>query len=236
MSVRSPNAALRHSVRSRLSVVLLWTVSIILTSLVTVCAADPSGQKPNVVFILADDLGWSDVSCYGQTLWETRCIDRLAREGMRFTDAYAAGSRMLADASQHLDGVSLVPLCRGAAVLDRKDLFWHHPHYSTTAVPSSAVRLGDWKLVKFYSDYQRVWKDDGKGGGRVVEARDSALLQLYNIKEDIGEQDNRASELPRKVAELHALLEEHLHRVEARLPIRNPNYDASKQETGTYKM
>ena len=70
----------------------------------------------------------------------------------------------------------------------------------------------------------------------MVEARDSALLQLYNLKEDVGEQDNRASELPRKVTELHALLEEHLQQVEARLPIKNPDYDASKQETGTYKM
>ena len=495
MSVRLSNVALRHSVRSRLSVVLVWTTLTVLASLVTVCAADLSGQKPNVVFILADDLGWSDVSCYGQTLWETRNIDRLAGEGMRFTDAYAAGpvcsptrasiltgkyphrlhmsgilaqnarpykvpgnaqvlpprgivklddnevtlaeafqeagyrtalvgkwhvggdattarqqgfddvcrfsnngqSRVVGDRfetdvkaeeagqwmeanrerpfflyfstnavhtriaaqqryidhflqkglkpkgpwnatyagfvrhlddavgrllekldelgltdrtivvftsdnggrgldisdnaplrgdkgnlyeggirepliirwpgvtkpgavcsvpvistdfyptlldmaglplrpQQHLDGVSLVPLCRGATVLDREVLFWHHPHYSTTAVPCSAVRQGDWKLVKFYSDYQRIWEDDRQGGGRVVEARDPALLQLYNIKEDIGEQDNRASELPRKVAELHALLEEHLHQVEARLPIKNPDYDASKQETGTYKM
>ena len=91
VSVSLPKTALRHSVASRLSIVLMWTTLAVLTSLVTVCAADLSEQKPNVVFILADDLGWSDVGCYGQTLWETRSIDRLAREGMRFTDAYAAG-------------------------------------------------------------------------------------------------------------------------------------------------
>jgi arylsulfatase A-like enzyme len=44
----------------------------------------------NFVFILADDLGWADLACYGGDLHETPNIDRLARESMRFTDAYAA--------------------------------------------------------------------------------------------------------------------------------------------------
>lgn len=42
-------------------------------------------RPPNVVFILADDLGWSDLGCYGADLHETPHIDRLAREGVRFT-------------------------------------------------------------------------------------------------------------------------------------------------------
>jgi arylsulfatase A-like enzyme len=45
--------------------------------------------KPNIVFILADDLGFADVSCYGQRDYTTPNIDRLALEGMRFTQAYA---------------------------------------------------------------------------------------------------------------------------------------------------
>lgn len=45
---------------------------------------------PNIVFLLADDLGWRDLSCYGSTFYETPNLDRLAAEGMRFTDAYAA--------------------------------------------------------------------------------------------------------------------------------------------------
>ncbi len=46
--------------------------------------------RPNIVFILMDDLGWKDIGCYGSSFYETPNIDRLAREGMRFTDAYAA--------------------------------------------------------------------------------------------------------------------------------------------------
>lgn len=66
----------------------------VLTSLVLAALA-PHGEavgerRPNVVLILADDLGWSDLACYGADLHETPHLDRLARQGVRFTDAYAA--------------------------------------------------------------------------------------------------------------------------------------------------
>lgn len=54
-------------------------------------AADAPG-RPNVVFILADDLGWADLGCYGATFYESPNIDRLASEGVRFTQAYTAGA------------------------------------------------------------------------------------------------------------------------------------------------
>jgi arylsulfatase A-like enzyme len=56
------------------------------------CAHYPATPrpKPNFVFLLADDLGWKDLGCYGSTFYETPNIDRLARGGMRFTNAYAA--------------------------------------------------------------------------------------------------------------------------------------------------
>lgn len=47
-------------------------------------------QKPNVIFILADDLGWSDLQCYGSKFYETPNIDLLASQGVSFTNAYAA--------------------------------------------------------------------------------------------------------------------------------------------------
>jgi arylsulfatase A-like enzyme len=49
-----------------------------------------SEEKPNIVFILVDDMGYSDLGCYGSQFYETPNIDRLALEGIRFTDAYAA--------------------------------------------------------------------------------------------------------------------------------------------------
>lgn len=50
-----------------------------------------ANPRPNIVFILADDLGWTDLRCQGSTYYETPAIDRLAAEGMRFTHAYTAG-------------------------------------------------------------------------------------------------------------------------------------------------
>lgn len=47
-------------------------------------------RPPNIIFILADDLGWAELGCYGNTYNETPNLDRLAKEGMRFTNAYAA--------------------------------------------------------------------------------------------------------------------------------------------------
>lgn len=49
-----------------------------------------ASRQPNIIFIMADDLGWTDLSCYGSTFYETPNIDRLAQQGMRFTNAYAA--------------------------------------------------------------------------------------------------------------------------------------------------
>ena len=53
---------------------------------------EPERRRPNIVFILADDLGYGEVGCYGQTTIETPNIDRLAAEGMRFTDAYSGAT------------------------------------------------------------------------------------------------------------------------------------------------
>jgi len=49
-------------------------------------------EKPNIIFILSDDLSWGDLGCYGQKEILTPNIDRLANEGMRFTNAYAGNS------------------------------------------------------------------------------------------------------------------------------------------------
>ena len=64
----------------------------ILIALATLlCSHSKAAERPpNVVFFLADDLGQRDLACYGSTFYETPNLDRLAREGARFTDAYAA--------------------------------------------------------------------------------------------------------------------------------------------------
>ncbi len=60
-----------------------------LTCLVGPVAAAPASRPPNILFILADDLGWTGLSCYGNQDVPTPHLDRLAAQGMRFTQAYA---------------------------------------------------------------------------------------------------------------------------------------------------
>ena len=72
-----------------------FTCAVALSSLSLVRSAHsatPAGSdfdKPNIIFILADDLGYGDLGCYGQRRMATPNLDRMAAEGMRFTDAYA---------------------------------------------------------------------------------------------------------------------------------------------------
>jgi len=51
--------------------------------------AKKAAQKPNIVYIMCDDMGYGDLGCYGQPFISTPCIDRMASEGIRFTQAYA---------------------------------------------------------------------------------------------------------------------------------------------------
>jgi arylsulfatase A-like enzyme len=53
---------------------------------------DVSAGKPNIIFILADDLGYGELGCYGQEVIQTPSIDQMAAEGMRFTDHYAGST------------------------------------------------------------------------------------------------------------------------------------------------
>lgn len=103
-----------------------------------------------------------------------------------------------AETRNRLDGRSLARVLRGSEKLDREALYWHYPHYSPQGgVPSSAVRKGDFKLIEFFETGQ---------------------TELYNLRDDIGEQHDLARELPERRNELHALLKRWREEVHAALP------------------
>lgn len=82
---------------------VLWVAA---TTCVAAPGARPHSAKPNFIFILADDLGYGDLGCYGQQWIRTPCLDRMAREGLRFTHCYAgspvcAPSRNVLMTGQH---------------------------------------------------------------------------------------------------------------------------------------
>ena len=112
------------------------------------------------------------------------------------------------DAKRIVDGVSLAPLLRQAGDWKRDALYWHYPHYSNQGgKPGGSVRQGDYKLIEFY--------EDGK-------------LELYNLKEDIGEQNDLAEKMPDLTKELHKWLQDWRTAVDAQMPTPNPDYVAPK--------
>ena len=70
----------------------LLTFASFLALLITSAPALAQAPRPNIIFILADDLGYGDLGCYGQTKIQTPHLDTLAREGLRFTHAYAGAT------------------------------------------------------------------------------------------------------------------------------------------------
>jgi arylsulfatase A-like enzyme len=105
---------------------------------------------------------------------------------------------------QHVDGVSLVPLLKGSGDLDRDAIFWHYPHYGNQGgTPGSSARAGDYKLIEFFED-ERV--------------------ELYNLREDAGEERDLAGAEPQLAAELREKLADWRQTVEAKIPERNPDY------------
>jgi len=71
-----------------------WTAAIGIPGLIASGAAQTPAQteKPNVIFFLVDDLGWSDSSVYGSTFYQTPAMERLAKSGVRFMNAYSAST------------------------------------------------------------------------------------------------------------------------------------------------
>ncbi len=83
---RVPTGAFRFPIALRF-LCFLWPIGLVLSASARAATSEP---PPNIIVILADDLGYGDLGCYGSTTIATPRLDRMAREGLRFTDAYAA--------------------------------------------------------------------------------------------------------------------------------------------------
>ena len=116
-------------------------------------------------------------------------------------------ARVQRPSNQLLDGISLVPLLRGEPPDADRTAYFHYPHYHHS-VPASALRRGPFKLLEFY---------------------DAGRTELYNLTDDIGEQNNLAEEMPETTSELRALLAAWLASVGAEMPRRNPDFDPARR-------
>lgn len=116
--------------------------------------------------------------------------------GVDYMPTFAALAGASLPSSQQVDGVSVVPLMKGDSIAERS-IYWHYPLYLHgrervkpvfgtdrmywRTTPCSVVRTGDWKLIQFF---------------------ETGTPELYNVKEDIGEQNDLAAQYPEKVSDM----------------------------------
>ncbi|MBT3198716.1 MAG: sulfatase [Phycisphaerales bacterium] len=119
-----------------------------------------------------------------------------------------------------LDGVNIMPLLTQSGKIGERALFWHFPIYLQSysgadesrdplfrTRPGCVVRVGDWKLHEYFED-----------GG----------LELYNLKDDLGERNDLSAKMPDKTKELHAIMLQWRKETKAPVPTeKNPKYDPS---------
>lgn len=105
-----------------------------------------------------------------------------------------------------VDGTDISPVLFKQGKLTRDTLFWHFPHYGGSRPrikPNSTVMAGDWKLIRYYEDEH---------------------FELFNLAEDMAEQNDLTESMPEKVEEMDRVLADWLQSVGALLPEENPHY------------
>lgn len=133
------------------------------------------------------------------------------------TDLYPTVLRMLnveGPKDHIIDGVDFAKALRGE-VMDRGPMFTHVPGHGATPhwlPPSMSVHHGDWKLIRTFH-----YGEHGKHEYR-----------LYNLREDIGENENLVAAHPERVKELDKLIEDYIADANVVVPLPNPNFDQAK--------
>lgn len=103
------------------------------------------------------------------------------------------------------DGADLSELLQNNSKLEREELFWHYPHYHGSGwTPGAAIRQGDWKLIEFY---------------------ETETIELYNLENDISENNNLVEKYPEKVKELKFRLHQLQKNANAKTVSKNINYN-----------
>ena len=125
-----------------------------------------------------------------------------------FYPTFLGLAKAAAPKNQVLDGVDLMPALRDSnATLQRDALYWHLPHYHHST-PATAMRQGDWKLIEFL---------------------ETGALELYNLRDDLGEKTNLATKFPDRAKAMQAALKAWRKEVQAQMPQRNPAYDPARE-------
>ncbi len=168
---------------TKLNLPLIGTIGMGVTlAALTGCGSNYQKEKttpPNIIFILADDLGYNELGCYGQEIIKTPNIDRIAAEGMRFTQHYSGS-----------------PVCAPSrcVLMTGKHTGHSYVRNNFEVRGKQMVRMGDWKGLR-----QNMFKN-------------SLQIELYNLSDDIGKQNDISKQHPEIVEQIRKIM------MEARTP------------------
>lgn len=124
-----------------------------------------------------------------------------------------AGADLLPN--EHQDGQSLVPLLKGENI-ETRPLIWHYPHYGNQGgEPSSILREGDWKVIYYYEDER---------------------TELYNLADDLSEENNLVLEHPERATRMKQQLLTTLEGMNARFPTQDSIYSVALEREHLLKM
>ena len=107
------------------------------------------------------------------------------------------------DFNESIEGKSIASYLLKNSKIDRQQLFWHYPHYHKTT-PVTAMRYGDYKLIRYYENNR---------------------LELYDLEDDLEEQNNLADSMPDKVKQMVMQMDSWLKDQKAKLPKANPDFN-----------
>ena len=118
-----------------------------------------------------------------------------------------------------IDGTSLVPLFKGKTIPPRP-LYWHMPLYDLrwAATPCTVLRQGDWKLIEFFGD-----SFDAE-----MRYQPGRRLELYNLADDIGEQNNLSATEPERAKAMSGQIHAWLSSIPTPIPGKNPHFDPKR--------
>jgi arylsulfatase A-like enzyme len=120
-------------------------------------------------------------------------------------------------AEQRIDGVSFAAALKQTGPVEREALFTFFPHGGPSRPPGVTVRAGDWKLIRWF-ETSSYFPD---------------VHELYNLRDDLGESNNLAKQMPDKVKQLDALTDRFLADTGALVPKPNPKYREPAQAAGS---
>ncbi len=123
----------------------------------------------------------------------------------------------------------MYPLLKQDGNLKREAIFWHRPCYQPkyAGTPTTVIRKGDYKLLFYYNDYLKYDPSHNNStGGFYGDLYIGKKVELFNIKEDIGETNNLASSMPERTNEMVTDIKNFLQERNVKLPIANPYFDS----------